>query len=91
MRGIIKAVSNDEVRATQRGTRGRSWINLDVEDKVVDALIQDVDSDRDGISVITEKGVIVTFPASNVRNSSRRSRGVRAIMLSKDDRVVGFV
>ena len=43
------------------------------------------------ILIITEKGLVIRFNPNQIRIQSRGGKGVRAIRLAPDDKVVGIV
>lgn len=43
------------------------------------------------VLVITEKGLVLRFDPKQIRIQSRGGKGVRAIRLATDDKVVGIV
>ena len=84
--GYGKRTDVSEYRLQSRG--GTGTINVRVTDKggAVAGIRSVVDTDR--LLLITEQGIVIRFPASEVRQTQRDAMGVRLIDLDEGDRVV---
>lgn len=83
--GIIKKTSLEEFSNPRPS--GIIALTTDLEDKLIDAKISDGKSD---IFIATKEGMSIRFDEGDVRAVGRKARGVKAITLSKEDRVVGM-
>jgi DNA gyrase subunit A len=62
-------------------------LTVDLDDSLVGATLS---SGQNDIFVATSEGMSIRFNESNVRPMGRTARGVKAITLAKDDKVVGL-
>ncbi len=86
--GYSKCTPVDEFSCTHRGGIGvRAHMISKATGNVAGA---DIVTEEDDILIITALGKIIRIPACKVNTYSRNARGVRAIRLSNEDRVVGF-
>ncbi len=84
-KGIIKKTPLDAF-SNPRAV-GIIALTTDLEDKVIDAMISDGQSD---IFIATREGMSIRFSEEDVRPMGRAARGVKGINLGKDDFVVGL-
>ena len=62
-------------------------VSIDLDDALLQAKVSD---GKCGLLVATENGMSIRFDESDVRAMGRTARGVKAISLGKDDKVVGL-
>ncbi len=85
-KGLGRRSSLDEYRVQSRG--GKGLINYKVSDeKGLVAGIKSVDEDDDVI-IITDEGVIIRIPVSQINVQSRYAGGVRVMRVSDSGRIV---
>lgn len=68
-------------------TTGLIALTIDLDDSLVSAKLSTGASD---VFIATSEGMSIRFNESNVRAMGRTARGVRAITLAKEDKVVGM-
>lgn len=86
--GFSKCTPVDDFTCRHRGGMG---VRAHLINKVTgDVAGADIVTDENDILIITALGKIIRIPACKVSTYGRSARGVRAIRLSEDDRVVGF-
>ncbi len=83
--GVIKKTDLSEYENAPKG--GKIAIKLDEGDSLIEVDLTDGSHD---IFIGTYRGKMIRFNEKDVRQMGRVSRGVRAIMLGKDDYVVGM-
>lgn len=90
---ILMATSNGVVKKSKLTDfekirkSGLIAINLDANDELSWV---DITSGKDDILLVTHKGKTIRFAENEVRATARDTRGVRGILLSKDDYVVSL-
>ena len=85
-KGIIKRTHIGQYRNVRRS--GLNAIHLDEDDELCGVRVTNGENQ---LIVATKKGMAIRFCETDVRPLSRHARGVKAITLGKDDRVVDFV
>lgn len=83
--GIIKKTALSEYDSSRKN--GLIGINLDEDDELVNVMLTDGQAD---ILVGTQNGYAIKFPESEVRETGRVSRGVKAVSLGAGDEVIGM-
>ena len=83
--GVIKRTHIGQYRNVRRS--GLNAINLDDDDELCGVRITDGSNE---LIVATKKGMAIRFSETDVRPVGRTARGVKAITLRQDDRVVDF-
>ena len=83
--GIIKRTHLSEYRNVRRG--GLIAIHLDEGDALCGVRLTNGDSE---LIVATKQGMAIRFNEADARTLGRTARGVRAVRLQEDDRVVGL-
>jgi len=78
-KGFGKRTPVDEYRLQSRG--GKGIINIKTTAKTGLAVGIKMVSDKDGVMIITESGIIVRTPVKGIRTSGRSTQGVRIITL----------
>ncbi len=85
-RGRVKKTSLAEFKRPLR--RGKIALTIKEDDEILTAALTSGD---DEIFMVTQNGMSIHFPESDVRTMGRLAAGVRGIRLSGDDMVVGVV
>ena len=85
-KGFGKRTSIEEYRKTKRGVVGIRNILLTSKNGFV--VCSKCVEESDGVILITKKGMIIRFKASDIRPMGRSTRGVRLIKLKQDDEVI---
>lgn len=83
-RGYIKKTSLKEFRNTRK--TGLAAINLASDDDLIGVMLTD---GRQDVIIGTEEGLFIRFPETDVRAMGRAARGVRAITLPRNVKIVG--
>ena len=83
-RGMIKKTSLHEYRNTRKN--GLTALNLAESDELMAVKLTDGQNE---VIVGTSAGLFVRFPESQVRPMGRAARGVKAVSLGAEDRVIG--
>ncbi len=83
-KGLIKKTSLQEYSRPRKG--GIIAINLRDEDTLIDVILT---KDGEDLIIASANGLAVKFNESQIRPVGRNAMGVRAIKLSKDDKVIG--
>ncbi len=83
--GIIKKTALNEYDTARKG--GLLAIVMDVDDELIDVQLT---SGSEDLIIGTHNGLVIRFNETDARPLGRVTRGVRAIMLKKDDYVVGM-
>jgi DNA gyrase subunit A len=83
--GFGKRTEASQYRVQSRG--GKGIINIRVTSKNGPVVGLKMVSDRDGIMLITQGGMIVRCPVKDIRTTGRASQGVRIIRLAPKDNV----
>ena len=84
-KGVFKKSSLKYFSKPRKG--GVIAIGIDNEDQLVSACIC---SPEEHIFILTKKGYCIRFPEENVRSIGRTARGVRGILLRKEDEVISM-
>ncbi|NQV08758.1 DNA gyrase subunit A [Candidatus Woesearchaeota archaeon] len=84
--GILKKTNLQSYSRPRKG--GIIAINLDKDDRVIDAKLTDGNQQ---IIIASKKGMAVKFHENDARSIGRTSRGVIGMRLRKDDKVIGAV
>ncbi|MFO8192930.1 MAG: DNA gyrase subunit A [Bacillota bacterium] len=84
VRGVIKKTALTEYRNTRK--TGLIALNLAPDDELMTVKLTDGYKE---VIVGTSAGLFVRFPESDVRPMGRAARGVKAVSLGADDRVIG--
>jgi DNA gyrase subunit A len=84
-KGIIKKTGLDKYKSTITRTSGIYGINLTDGDKLVGVGLT---TGQNEIMITTRDGKAIRFKEEEVRETSRNTRGVRAIKLSEIDKVI---
>jgi DNA gyrase subunit A len=71
-----------------RGTRG--VINIDASERNGDVIAMELVADTDEVMFMTEKGILMRTPTSEIRETGRNAQGVRLIRLDEGDRLVAM-
>jgi DNA gyrase subunit A len=85
-RGYGKRTALSEYRKVRRGAQG--VINIQMSERNGQCVGILTVYDDDELMIITEKGVAIRQPVTDIRSISRNTQGVRLIKLDPDDRVV---
>ncbi|MBQ9023641.1 MAG: DNA gyrase subunit A [Bacilli bacterium] len=83
--GYGKRTSIDEYRLTHRGSKGVKALNITEKNGNLVA-IKNV-RDEDDLMIITDSGIIIKIPMSQVSKMSRVTQGIRLIHLKDDQKV----
>jgi DNA gyrase subunit A len=83
--GRVKRTSLDQFRQVR--SNGLLAVNLDDNDELAWVKITNGECD---VIMVTQKGMSIRFPESDVRSMGRSAAGVIGIRLDKDDRVIAF-
>ena len=83
--GYGKRTSIDEYRLTHRGSKGVKALNITEKNGNLVA-VKNV-NDEDDLMIITDSGIIIKIPMSQVSKMSRVTQGVRLINLKDDQKV----
>ena len=83
-KGIIKKTPLEQFSRPRPS--GLIAFTTDLDDKLMDARLA---GGNDDIFIVTREGMAIRFNEDAFRATGRSSRGVKAISLAKDDRVVG--
>jgi len=86
--GYGKRTGLEEYPVKGRGTRG--VINIDTNERNGDVVGMKIVDDVDEIMLITEKGILIRTPVSEVRETGRNAAGVRLIKVDEGDRLVAM-
>lgn len=85
-RGVIKKTALEEYIKTKK-RNGIAAINIDSYDKLVSvSLIKD-----ESLIILTEKGMGIKFKSSDVNATGRVTRGMKAINLNTEDKVIAVL
>ncbi|PIU00564.1 MAG: DNA gyrase subunit A [Bdellovibrionales bacterium CG10_big_fil_rev_8_21_14_0_10_45_34] len=84
-KGIIKKTALSAYSNIRE--KGIIAINVDLDDEIIATKLSNGEND---IFIVTREGMSIRFPEQQCRGMGRTSRGVKAITLSQNDRVVGF-
>ena len=84
-KGYGKRTSIDEYRLTHRGSKGVKALNITEKNGNLVA-VKNVNDDDD-LMIITDSGIIIKIPMSQVSKMSRVTQGVRLIHLKDDQKV----
>ena len=93
-RYVVFATRSGQVKKTSLAayrhvrSKGINAINIDNEDRLIDARLTDGDND---LILATRKGMAIRFSERDVRGMGRAARGVRGVRLKEGDEVVGAV
>jgi DNA gyrase subunit A len=93
-RYVVFATRSGQVKKTSLAayrhvrSKGINAINIDEEDRLIDARLTDGDND---LILATRKGMAIRFSERDVRGMGRAARGVRGVRLKEGDEVVGAV
>lgn len=87
-KGIIKKTSLDAYSNPRAG--GIIAITLDEGDRLISVRLTHADSEKT-VLLGTKKGLVIRFPAEEVRPIGRTGRGVKGIALDSDNEVIGMV
>lgn len=85
-RGYGKKTSIDEYRLTRRGSRGVKALNLTEKNGMMVAL-KCIDSDDYDVIIVTDSGIVMKMPLSQVSTLKRATQGVRLINLKDEQKV----
>ncbi|RKY46239.1 MAG: DNA gyrase subunit A, partial [Candidatus Neomarinimicrobiota bacterium] len=83
--GYGKRTSISDYPVTHRGGLGVITMKTTVRNGKMVALIEVLDSDD--LMIITEKGVLIRLPVSDIRIIGRNTQGVRLIKLDEEDSI----
>ncbi len=83
-RGMVKKTSLKEYRNTRKS--GLIALSLTAEDELIAVRLTDGQKE---VIVGTSAGLFVRFPEDQVRSMGRSARGVKAVTLGPEDRVIG--
>ncbi len=87
-KGVGRRSDLDEYRCQARGGKGvTNYRNCDEKGLVVGAVTVD---DDDDVIIITDNGIIIRFPVSDVNVMSRYASGVRVMRVPEGSRIVSF-
>ena len=84
-KGTIKRVALEQISKIRRS--GLIIMNLKDDDELVTARLA---REEDDVIVVTEQGMSIRFPVTEVRAMQRAAGGVKAMTLSKKDRIVAM-
>ena len=84
-KGYGKRTSIDEYRLTHRGSKGVKALNVTEKNGSL-VSVKNVNDDDD-LMIITDSGIIIKIPMSQVSKMSRVTQGVRLIHLKDDQKV----
>ncbi|HAG10071.1 MAG TPA: DNA gyrase subunit A [Desulfotomaculum sp.] len=84
-KGVVKKTRLDAFDSNRKG--GVIAVTLDEDDDLVDVMLTDGNSE---VIIGTRNGLAIKFNEEQVSSHGRTSRGVRGILLEKDDVVVGL-
>ncbi len=87
-KGLARRTSLDEYRLQSRG--GKGIINYKAESKDTQVAAIRVIDEEDDIFLISDNGVIIRMPSSQITVQSRYGGGVRAMRIDDDSRVVAL-
>ena len=83
--GFGKRSEISEYRVTNRG--GKGVINMKTTDKTGNVIAVKEVVDKDGLMIITEKGIVIRQDIKSIRVIGRATQGVKLINLESGDRV----
>ena len=83
-KGMIKRSAIGDYQV-QRFSKALSNMNVKSGDRIVSTFIS---YDEDEVAILTQQGYLIHYPLDLITVTAPRSQGVRAINLSKDDKVV---
>ncbi|MDR0831404.1 MAG: DNA gyrase subunit A [Bacillales bacterium] len=86
--GIGKMTPTIDYRATNRGAKGVITIKINEKTGPL-ALMKAVKGDED-ILIITNKGIIIRTPLTQIREASRNTSGVKIIRLEEDQHIASI-
>ena len=86
--GYGKRTPLEDYPVKGRGTRG--VINIDANDRNGDVVGMKLVADTDEVMMITEKGIIIRTPISEIRETGRNASGVRLLKVDEGDRLVAM-
>lgn len=84
-KGVIKKTALEHFSKARPS--GLIALTTDLDDNLIDAKIS---NGNDDIFVVTKDGMSIRFDENDVRAMGRTARGVKAVALAKDDRVIGM-
>jgi len=93
---IIFVTNNGRIKRTSlsefanAGISGIIGIKLEDDDYVVDSNLVESEDETLNLFIGTQRGMAIRIPMNNVRKMGRNARGVKAIKLKKDDKVVSL-
>jgi len=85
-KGIAKKTTLSNYANVRRN--GIAAISLDDGDRLVDVSL--TSGDRN-VTLVTKRGLSITFNESSIKSVGRTGRGVKGIDLAKDDQVISFI
>lgn len=86
--GFGKRTPLEDYPVKGRGTRG--VINIDTNERNGDVVGMKLVGDTDEVMLITEKGILIRTPVSEIRETGRGAAGVRLIRVDDGDRLVAM-
>ncbi len=86
--GFGKRTPLEDYPVKGRGTRG--VINIDTNERNGDVVGMTLVGDTDEVMLITEKGILIRTPVSEIRETGRGAAGVRLIRVDDGDRLVAM-
>jgi len=87
-KGYGKRTPLEDYPVKGRGTRG--VINIDANDRNGEVVNMKLVNDTDEVMLITEKGILMRTPVSEIRDTGRNASGVRLMKLDEGDRLVAM-
>ena len=84
-KGYGKRSAIDDYRLT--GRAGKGVINMKVTDKTGEIVTSQSVTNSDNIIMMSEKGIVIRTPVTNIRIMGRATQGVRVIKLKEGDKV----
>jgi DNA gyrase subunit A len=87
-KGYGKRSSIEDYRVTNRGGKGVKTINI--TEKTGDLITIKGVTDTDDLMIITQKGLTIRLPISELRIMGRATQGVRLINLKEDDAIASI-
>jgi DNA gyrase subunit A len=86
--GYGKRTPLEDYPVKGRGTRG--VINIDANDRNGEVVGMKIVTDADEVMIITEKGILIRTPVSEIRETGRNASGVRIIKVDDGDKLVAM-
>ena len=86
--GFGKRTPLEEYPVKGRGTRG--VISIDANERNGEVIGMQLVNDVDEVMLITEKGILMRTPVSEIRETGRNAQGVRLIRLDDGDKLVAM-